>query len=214
MLVDHGSAGGGIGHPSWTADGSSIYASVAGSSGETSIVRIAVANGSATTVVRNGSQPICSPDGQTLIFLRRGQDETSTEIWRSALDGSGREPGQRRPVLDIESPAISPDGRTLALLGSDHPGSANHGRMALDPRHRPAIRVRSWQDLGDLDPSVARGHRHRLTSIKENRPTVAWSPDGKQITASADLGLYLIDLDHHRTYLIKQNAGIGLNWVR
>jgi TolB protein len=111
--------------------------------------------------------PVWSPDGQRLAFVRqikvgtdRGEDVTRPAIFVIRADGSGLRRLSPRGAYD-ESPAWSPDGRSIAFARSADVVSG----LVTD----------IWVMLAD----GTRARRVTGHPMEDKRPT--WSPDGKQI---------------------------------
>lgn len=104
------------------------------------------------------SDPQVSPDGRSVVYVRRSNDimsdRTRSQLWRIDADGSNH-----RPVLstttNAASPRWSPDGRQLAFVSSSTGSSQIHLR---------------WMDNGD-DTVV--------THLQSSPSSLSWSPDGK-----------------------------------
>jgi dipeptidyl aminopeptidase/acylaminoacyl peptidase len=122
-----------------------------------------------------GSEEIAfAPDGRSIIFTARdaGREEawsTNFDLWLAPIDGSAA-PRNLTPENEAwdTSPVFSPDGKTLAWLAMKRPGYE---------ADRFQIRLRSWPD----------GPTRDLAADWDRSPgSIAWSPDGKAILASAN----------------------------
>ena len=117
------------------------------------------ATGEAFPIVQNSRGPTIAAD-QTLVYLdsdRLGQQQL---VW---LDRRGEKTGEIGPVQEaIDSPALSPDGRLLAVTATEG----------------------SNQDVWVYD--IARGVRTRLSTSPgiDRRPV--WSPAGDEVAFSSD----------------------------
>ena len=97
----------------------------------------------------------------------------------------------------LSLPRISPDGKRLALGGSGEPNMGPSG-CGGDPRSKPAAGglPASLDLVAWLRPAVAYAHglpadvytlnldgsnMTRIADIKDDDPTVAWSPDGAKL---------------------------------
>ncbi|MEL0153715.1 MAG: DPP IV N-terminal domain-containing protein, partial [Halieaceae bacterium] len=104
------------------------------------------------------SDPQVSPDGNSVVYVRRSNDimsdRTRSQLWRIDADGQNH-----RPLLssteNAASPRWSPDGKQLAFVSSSTGSSQLHLR---------------WMDNGD---------RAVVTHLQSSPYSLSWSPDGK-----------------------------------
>ncbi|MEM7280632.1 MAG: S9 family peptidase [Pseudomonadota bacterium] len=107
------------------------------------------------------ADPQISPDGSTIIYVRRSMDIMSdrgvSNLWRISSDGSNH-----RPLLtgaqSFSSPRWSPDGEKLVYV------TRVEGRG-------PQLHLR-WMDTGDTAV---------LTNLRRAPRSISWSPDGTQL---------------------------------
>lgn len=211
LLLTHQLAGGGIGHLSWSIDGKYIFAAITVGQGSSTIVRVTRADGSVTKIATDASEPSCTPDGKSLIFVHSQATDGYAEIWRSNLDGSGARAIKGSRFQDVVSPVISPDGKTLAFSAPYIPSAQGQTRSAL-PWLNPSS-VSAHGGNWELWTLPANGGKAEVrTAFAENRPRLVWSPAGGEIAVNADLGLYVVDLAQNRTNLFELNLGSGLVW--
>jgi dipeptidyl aminopeptidase/acylaminoacyl peptidase len=129
-----------------------------------------------------------SPDGQSIVFSARIAGKT--EAWSTNFDvyqvpaagGTPRNLSAGNPAWDSK-PIYSPDGRTLAWRAMDRPG------FEADRYHLVLMDVATGKQrtvAGDWDRSIA---------------DYGWSPDGKQLLATAD------DVGQHRLFAIDAASG-------
>jgi dipeptidyl aminopeptidase/acylaminoacyl peptidase len=129
-----------------------------------------------------------SPDGRSVVFAARIAGKT--EAWSTNFDvyqvpaagGAPRNLSADNPAWDSK-PIYSPDGRTLAWLAMDRPG------FEADRFHLVLMDVATGKKrtvAGDWDRSIA---------------DYNWSPDGKQLLATAD------DVGQHRLFAIDAASG-------
>lgn len=104
------------------------------------------------------SDPQVSPDGNSVVYVRRFNDimsdRTRAQLWRIDADGQNH-----RPLLssteNAASPRWSPDGKQLAFVSSSTGSSQIHLR---------------WMDNGDVAV---------VTHLQSSPSNLSWSPDGK-----------------------------------
>ena len=104
------------------------------------------------------SDPQVSPDGNSVVYVRRSNDimsdRTRSQLWRIDADGQ-----HHRPLLssteNAASPRWSPDGKQLAFVSSSTGSSQIHLR---------------WMDNGDVAV---------VTHLQSSPSSLSWSPDGK-----------------------------------
>ena len=108
--------------------------------------------------------PRISPDGRTVLFVRRSNDimsdRTEGAIWMVPVDG-----GEPRLVVDGASQAEwSPDGRRIVYSGRD-----SNDRAAIYTR---------WMDSGQVQ---------QVASLDSGASSLAWSPDGQWIAFTSNV---------------------------
>lgn len=110
-----------------------------------------------------------SADGSWIAYVvetyERAADEQRSAIWLVSWDGVQHMPATAS-VKRARAPRWSPDGRTLAFLGSDSDAGTSQ-IMLLD---RPSGQIRT------------------LTSVTGDIGDYAWSPDGKRLVFVMDTG--------------------------
>ena len=104
------------------------------------------------------SDPQVSPDGNSVVYVRRSNDimsdRTRSQLWRIDADGKNHRPLLSRTENAV-SPRWSPDGKQLAFLSSSTGSSQIHLR---------------WMDTGDVTV---------VTNLQSTPSSLSWSPDGK-----------------------------------
>jgi TolB protein len=172
--------------------------------------------------------PTWSADGRWIYFDRASQtpNEICGSIFRvGSAGGAPRRvtPGLIRGSLDSD-PAVSPDGRRIALVTGDCQPGCCPGIAVVDTAGRPTPDLRrlgptrgvqlapSWAPDGnrlafvvyDVDGSgrsavhiVTRNGSglRRITQWTFETGAPAWSPDGRQIAFHKEGGLFLVDAD-------------------
>lgn len=110
--------------------------------------------------------PQVSPDGSSIVYVRRGYDIMSDRA-RGNLWQVNTRTGAHEPLLSgtasYSQPRWSPDGTRLAYVTASDGGAQIYVR---------------W---------VASGHTARITNMQEGPQNIRWSPDGKQIAFLADV---------------------------
>jgi len=218
--------------PQWAASGRVYYTARRVSNGREvmSIVR-QTEGGQPEVVVENASSPAISPDESTLIYIR--STRAGQTMFKKTLgeSGDGCELISDQVFQYLSLPRISPDGKRVALGGS---GEANLQQSGCggDPRAKPsAIGPASTIDLAAmLQPDVAYAHGlpadiyalnldgsnlTRIADIKDDDPTVAWSPDGAKLAIFGVAALFIVDAKGGPTdKLVDQGGYGGLDWTR
>jgi Tol biopolymer transport system component len=162
-------------------------------------------NGSAAHWFTDGAQPSWSSDGTRLVYLT--PDRSMIEI--AGLNGEHDPLAIANPPAGMASPALSPDGASVAFAGGDglyvvgsDGGEATRLATAYDPG--PAWSPNgAWIAFVDHGSAVALVHPdgsgfHELNDTHANVGSrVAWSPDGTEIayTDSTSGGLDAAHLD-------------------
>ncbi|HEX5057046.1 MAG TPA: Tol-Pal system beta propeller repeat protein TolB [Gammaproteobacteria bacterium] len=117
--------------PSWSPDGKSLAVTLS-RGGNADIYLLSLATKQLTQLTRNSAidtEPVWMPDGKSLVFTSgRGGNP---QIYRLSLSG---EDGERPQRLTFEgdynaSPAVSPDGRSIAMVHRDR---GNYSIALLD----------------------------------------------------------------------------------
>jgi len=218
--------------PQWVASGRVYYTVRRVTNGREamSIVR-QTEGGQPDVVVDNASSPAIAPDESTLIYIRNtraGQTMFKKTLGES---GDGCELISDQVFQYLSLPRISPDGKRVALGGS---GEANLQPSGCggDPRAKPsATGPAPAIDLAALlQPDVAYAHGlpadiysmnldgsnlTRIADIKDDDPTVAWSPDGSKLGIFGVAALFVVDAKGGPTdKLVDQGGYGGLDWTR
>ena len=220
--------------PEWMPSGTVYYTTRTVTNGrETqSIVRRQTENGPSETVVDNAYSPAVSPDESTIVYIR------STRAGQTMLKKTIGEAGDGCQLISdqvfqyLSLPRISPDGKRLAFGGSGQPTLQPSG-CGGDPRSKPsAAELPPVLDLAAalFAPRVAEAHglpadiyslnldgseMTPIADIKDDDPTVAWSPDGSKLAIFGVAALYVVDAKGGPTdKLVDQGGYGGLDWSR
>jgi Tol biopolymer transport system component len=219
--------------PQWTASGRVYYTVRRVTNGREaqSIVR-QTEGGQPELLVDNAYSPAISPDESTLIYIRSTRaGQTLFKKTLSGESGDGCELISDQVFQYLSLPRISPDGKRVALGGS---GEANLQQSGCggDPRAKPSAAGTPLNlDLAALlQPEVAYAHGlpadiysmnldgsnlTRIADIKDDDPTVAWSPDGSKLGIFGVAALFIVDAKGGPTdKLVDQGGYGGLDWTR
>jgi Tol biopolymer transport system component len=222
--------------PEWMPSGAVYYTvrTVTNGRETQSIVRRRTENAEPETLIENAYDPAVSPDESTLVYVR------STRAGQTMLKKTIGEPGDGCELISdqvfqyLSLPRISPDGKRLAFGGSgEPPANMPPAGCGGDPRSKPAAAgLPGVLDLAAtlIAPAVAYAHglpadvyamnldggeMTRLADIKDDDPTVAWSPDGTKLAIFGVAALYVVDAKGGPTNkLVDQGGYGGLDWSR
>jgi Tol biopolymer transport system component len=205
LLAAHDTSLGSVAEAAWAPDGSALYVMHRPGDGQPRIDRISVDGADRTTVVGLGNAPTVSADGTLLAFVRtRGSVQ---DIWVANADGSDER--QVVGVTDwdaVGTPRFTPDSERLIFIGVGGPGTRQAARPGIVYAHGVPWDIWSVR----TDGSEVR----RLTAIGEDYPSLAWSPDGRWIAFSGELGLYLVRPDGSELVRISDDwVSGGLTWL-
>ena len=162
------------GLPFWTPDGSRIYFTRVGDGGD--LMLVGPGGGEPQLVVKaasDGAQgapggPVracISPDGRTIVFTRGPVG--SIRLWTMDTSGGEMRPlaptGMPESLVNVQSLAFSPDGRTVALLASATAANQSRGIWLID-----------WP---------AGSARHVLPDAQylASTPSISWMPDSRRV---------------------------------
>jgi Tol biopolymer transport system component len=186
--------------------------------------------GQPETLVDNAYDPAVSPDESVLVYVR------STRAGQSMLKKTIGERGDGCELISdqvfqyLSLPRISRDGKRIALGGSGEPNMGPSG-CGGDPRSKgSAAGAPAGLDLLALiSPSVAEAHglpadvyslnldgsdMTRVADIKDDDPTVAFSPDGSKLGIFGVAALFVADARGGRAEkLVDQGGYGGLDWT-
>jgi Tol biopolymer transport system component len=214
--------------PEWAASGYVYYTMRQVTNGrETQTIVRQTEGGQPEKLVENAYDPAVSPDESTLIYVRTTR--TGQAMYRKLLaeSGDGCELISDQVFQYLSLPRVSPDGKKIALGGSGEPNLQSSSGCGGDPRAKPAA---APDLLGWLGPEVAEAHGlpadvysiamdggglTRIADIKDDDPTVSWSPDGAKLAIFGVAALYVVDSAGGPTEkLVDQGGYGGLDWTR
>jgi Tol biopolymer transport system component len=231
VFADRGAASTVLETPIWMPSGQVYYTirSVDNGRESVNIVRQTV-GGQPETVMENAYDPAPSPDESTLIYVR--STRTGQQLMKKTLgeSGDGCELLSDQVFQYLSLPRISPDGRRVALGGSGEPNMGPSG-CGGDPRSSTPAAAPAGLDLGALlQPDTAYAHglpadvysmnldgsdMKRIADIKDDDPTVAWSPDGTKLAIFGVAALFLVDAKGGPTEKLTDQGGYGgLSWTK
>ena len=217
LLLNYQQAGGSIENPSWSPDGTFIYATVKTTAGPESawIIRVPRDGGQPQKLVQGGDHATISPDGKTLVFTKTDLMSQSGQLWRANPDGSNPKPIPGTRFAGVLKPIFSPDGTTLAFTANGDPLTSPSASISNShlPLFDPAVASAHGVPWDAWTVPVTGGEPRRHTHIQEDQPVLAWSPDGRWLGMNGELGLYVIRLSDDQIYHLTATSGAGLVWM-
>ena len=215
-VAEHDLDGALLGAPAWLPDSSGIYYDhlpPSGTPASSQVMFAPIGDGTAARTVATGGWPAVSPDGRLLVYVRPSpQTGYLNELVMTDVGGvSERVLVPADELVQITSPRFSPDGLEIAFVGSVSYGEA---RLPGQSTELFAKGVMAHGPPGDVwVMSVYGGPWHRLTSVEEDEPTLAWSPDGYWLAMMGGGGLYLLPRDLSQPVRKVGRGGFGgIDW--
>jgi WD40 repeat protein len=191
-LLLHSTVGEYIETVTWLPGGSEIaYAILTPSASgdlDKRVEAVDVATGSRRRLVEGADRVAPLGDsGRLMVRLSTHEGNETPAIYDLATGKLTELPKYNGFLVYVGSFALSPDGKQVALGAADPRLSFRHaGRgLAYEELH-PIL-----QDVWLMDPDGA--SLHRLAEIAVDSPSLAWSPDGRQIYALSPVGFWRID---------------------
>jgi Tol biopolymer transport system component len=217
--------------PIWMPSGRVYYTSRKVDNGrEIDTIMRQTEGGQPETVADNAYDPAPSPDESTLIYVR--STKTGQQMLKKAIgdSGDGCELLSDQVFQYLSLPRISPDGKRVALGGSGEPNMSPSG-CGGDPHSAAPSAAPAGLDLFSwLQPDTAYAHglpadvyslnldgseMKRIADIKDDDPTVAWSPDGSKLAIFGVAALFMLDAQGGPTTRLVEPGGYGgLTWAR
>ncbi len=205
--------------PSFSPDGQWVYYTLETADHRHSeIHRINAGGGSDAKVLDEGREPVLSPDGKSIAFLRFNVDRFTSGLWIADVDGKNTRPLLRDDTfLTIAAPHFSPDGKWILFSASGPPTHELHAQSLPDHACTPWLLCLISQpayadglpwDLWEISPDGTQSRQ--LTHIGSDSPWPAWSHDGKYIAIFQTNGLYLLDVSSGVIVQMSRNGGHGI----
>jgi Tol biopolymer transport system component len=209
LLVKHGQTNELLRFPTFLADGKTLIFQVQGNASANGlplsrIDRFDTGSGRRSTFVADGMMPFASRDGKSVVYQTLASADGTATIWLTDDTGEPRQKllSSNAQVGAFGWTAFSPDGSQIAL------GAAAMNTAAVW-ESRPAVpaantggfaMLRLTRFLNDGLPEdvwlVNRdgSNLRRVTPLREDQPSLAWSSDGKRIYSMGGSGLWQIDV--------------------
>jgi Tol biopolymer transport system component len=231
VFAERETANGVVESPQWAAGGHIYYSIRRTQAGREALSIARQTEGGQPEVLVDGAyNPTVSPDESTLVYLK------TTRAGQAMMKKTIGQQNDCELLSDqvfqyLSQPRISPDGTRIALGGSGEP-NGQPSSCGGDNRPRPSG-APPLLDLGRLlEPSVAYAAAHglpadiftlgidgsnlqRAADIKDDDPTVAWSPDGARMAVFGVAALYVSDTRGGvPSKLLEQGGYGGLDWAK
>jgi Tol biopolymer transport system component len=220
--------------PQWAASGQVYYTIRRVTNGrETQSVVRQVEGGQPEVLVDNAYSPAVSADESTLVYIRSTRAGQTLLKKKLGESGDGCELLSDQVFQYLSLPRISPDGKRVALGGSGEPNLGGPSGCGGDPRTKPSAASLLQGPIAWLEPAAAYAHlahglpadiysmsldgsdMKRIADIKDDDPSVAWSPDGSKVVIFGVAALYLVDAGGSSPQKLVEQGGYGsLDWTR
>ncbi|MBV9174086.1 MAG: hypothetical protein JOZ81_28830 [Chloroflexi bacterium] len=220
--------------PEWSTSGRVTYTvrRVSNARESTSIVR-QQEGGQPEVLVDNGLSPGMAPDESSLVYVRTTQNGQQLMKKTIGQEGDGCALLSDQVFQYISLPRIAPDSTRVAFGGSGEPNMDKQSGCGGDPHSRPSAASEFGSPVLALaaliGPDVAEAHglpadiwsmnldgsnMQRIADIKDDDPSVAWSPDGSRLAIFGVAALYVSDLKGGSpAKLVDQGGYGGLDWT-
>jgi Tol biopolymer transport system component len=229
IFAQRETANGVLESPQWAAGGNVYYSIRRTQAGRESLsIARQTEGGQPETLVDGAYNPTVSADESTLVYLK------TTRAGQAMMKKTIGQQNDCELLSDqvfqyLSQPRISPDGTRIALGGSGEPNAQPSG-CGGDNRPKPSGAAPLLELARLLEPAVAYAHGlpadvytlgidgsnlQRVADIKDDDPTVAWSPDGSRMAVFGVAALYLVDSKGGATTkLVEQGGYGGLDWAK
>jgi Tol biopolymer transport system component len=194
-------------------------------------------------LVENGYSPAVSADESVLVYLRTTRAGQAMLRKPIGQPGDGCELLSDQVFQYLSQPRVSPDGTRVALGGSgeanpgpsscgannaDKPSASSREASSAASGPGPMARLAGWLADGLVSTAYAHGlpadiytlgldgaGLQRIADIKDDDPTVAWSPDGSRLAIFGVAALYMVDSKGGPSQkLVDQGGYGGLDWTK
>ncbi|MDR7586759.1 MAG: hypothetical protein QN158_14420 [Armatimonadota bacterium] len=225
--------------PAWDHRGQRLFVVRQNRKAATRIEEVALDGTRLRVVVSDGSWPTVASDG-AVAYLTTDRRTRRPQLWVREPGGPPRllVGGD---FLGLVAPRFAPDGRRIVFSGfGGPPMRAKRGADAGGPGRavpRQAMALARWLDSAPVPrlqwrPGPARVQAHgipwdlwvvardgsgleRLTEVAEDGIVAAWSPDGRWVAFTGELGLFLYEMATARLLrLTDESVGGGITWLR
>ncbi len=233
IFAERDAANGVVESPEWADTGRVYYSVRHTQAGRESLQVVRQAEGGQPEVLIDGGyNPSISPDESVLVYLRNTRAGQSIMKKVLGLPGEGCELMNDQVFQYLSQPRISRDGTKVALGGSGEPNTQPSGCAgAASPKPAgapPLLNLLTFFEPRVAYAALAHGlpadvytlnldgsGLTRVADIKDDDPTVAWSPDGSRLAIFGIGGLYVVDAKGGpTTKLVEQGGYGGLDWTR
>jgi Tol biopolymer transport system component len=186
--------------------------------------------GQPETVVENAYNAAVSADEASIVYLRNTRAGQSLMHKTLSETGDGCELISDAVFQYLSLPRMSPDGKRVALGGSGEPNLQGPSGCGGDPKAKPAAAGLIDSVVAALSPPVAEAHGlpadmytlgidgsslTRVADIKDDDPSVAWSPDSSKLVIFGVAALYAVDSKGGTPEkLVDQGGYGGVDWTR